>query len=137
MIVKTTSPLGKRSGTRCEISLSSGFSLVNASGAKLKRFQERDLSGEEFVALIVDGKTFAEATMVVALGITLSGQKRFLEFVETDTENERVLTLFLRSLIERGLNASPGLLVVIDGAKGLRAAVKRAFGGRALVQRSK
>jgi hypothetical protein len=42
--------------------------------------------------------------MVVALGITFSGEKRFLGFVETDTENEKVLTPFLRSLVERGLD---------------------------------
>ncbi len=73
--------------------------------------------------------------MVVALGITLSGEKRFLGFVETDTESEQVLTPFLRSLTERGLDISQGLLVVIDGGKGLRAAVKKAFRSRALVQR--
>ena len=44
---------------------------------------------EDVVALVLDGKTFAEATMVVALGITMTGDKRFLGFVETDTENER------------------------------------------------
>jgi transposase-like protein len=97
--------------------------------------QERDLSGEDVVALFLDGKTFADATMVVALGITLYGEKRFLGFIETDTENERVLTPFLRSLLERGLDISQGLLVVIDGGKGLRAAVKKAFRNRALVQR--
>ena len=97
--------------------------------------QERDLSGEDVVALVLDGKTFAEATMVVALGITMTGDKRFLGFVETDTENEQVLTPFLRSLVERGLDVSQGLLVIVDGGKGLRAAVRKAFRHRALVQR--
>ena len=49
---------------------------------------------------------FTEATMVVALGITMTGDKQFLGVVETDTENEKVLTLFLRSLVERGLDVS-------------------------------
>ena len=39
--------------------------------------------------------------MVMALGITMTGEKRFLGFLETDTENAQVLTLFLRSLLER------------------------------------
>ena len=47
---------------------------------------------------------FADATMVVALGITITGDKRFLGFMETSTENEQVLTPFLRSLMERGLD---------------------------------
>jgi transposase-like protein len=113
--------------------VSRGF--VQASAAKLRELQERELSGEDVVAMVLDGKTFADATMVVALGITLSGDKRFLGFVETDTENERVLTPFLRSLLERGLDISQGLLVIVDGGKGLRAAVKKAYGRRALVQR--
>ena len=84
------------------------------------------------MALVLDGKTFAESTMVVALGITMTGDKRFLGFVETGTENEQVLTPFLRSLVERGLDVSQGLLVIVDGGKGLRAAVRHAFRHRAL-----
>ena len=109
--------------------------FIQASAAKLREFQERNLSGEDVVAVVLDGKTFADATMVIALGITLSGEKRFLGFVETDTENERVLTPFLRSLVERGLDVSRGVLVILDGGKGLRAAVRKAFGHRALVHR--
>ena len=114
-------------------SVSRGF--VEASAAKLREMQERDLSGEDVVAMVLDGKKFADATMVVALGITLSGDKRFLGFVETDTENERVLRPFLRSLVERGLDISQGLLVVIDGSKGLRAAATKAFRKRVVVGR--
>lgn len=109
--------------------------FVAASAAKLKEFQERDLSEEDIVAVFLDGKTFADATLVVALGVTLAGDKRFLGFVETDTENEKVLTPFLRSLIERGLDISAGILVILDGGKGLRAAVNKAFSNRALVHR--
>ena len=109
--------------------------FIQASATQLRERQERDLSGEDVVALVLDGKTFAEATMVVALGITMTGDKRCLGFVETDTENEQVLTPFLRSLVERGLDVSQGLLVIVDGGKGLRAAVRKAFRHRALVQR--
>lgn len=109
--------------------------FVAASAAQLRAFQERDLSDEDIVVLFLDGKTFSEDTMVVALGVTMSGEKRFLGFVETDTETEKVLTPFLRSLLERGLDVSAGLLVVIDGGKGLRSAVNKALKGRAVVQR--
>jgi putative transposase len=110
-------------------------SFIQASAAALREFQERDLSGEDLVAVFLDGKTFAEATMVVALGITISGEKRFLGFVETDTENAKVLVPFLRSLIERGLDPSEGLLVIVDGGKGLRSAIHKVFRDRALVHR--
>ena len=42
-----------------------------------------------------------------------------------------MLTPFLRSLVERGLDVSQGLLVIVDGGKGLRAAVRKAFRHRA------
>ena len=40
-----------------------------ATAAKPKEFQERDLSGYDVVALVLDGKSFAEDEMVVALGV--------------------------------------------------------------------
>ena len=46
-----------------------------------------------------------------------------------------MLTPFLRSLLERGLDISQGVLVILDGGKGLRAAVRKAFRRRAVVQR--
>ena len=82
------------------------------------------------MAIFLDGKTFADATMVIALGITITGEKDFLGFVETDTENEKVLSAFLRSLLGRGLDISQGILAIIDGGKGLRAAVRKVFPDR-------
>ncbi|MFH1219902.1 MAG: transposase, partial [Candidatus Eisenbacteria bacterium] len=60
-----------------------------ATAARLREFKARDLSGYEFVALFVDGKSFADDEMVVALGVTVGGEKMLLDFVETSTENEK------------------------------------------------
>ena len=109
--------------------------VVEASAAKLREFQERDLSGQHYVAIFLDGKTFADTTMVVALGVRITGEKEFLGFVETDTENSAVLTPFLRSLLSRGLDISRGILAIVDGGKGLRKALRKAFKRRCLVQR--
>lgn len=106
-----------------------------ASARKLAELQERDLSGYDLVGLFLDGKTFGEDEMVIALGVTLSGAKVVLGFVQTATENEAVGTRFLRGLVERGLKYDQGLLVVLDGAKGLRKAVDKVFGKKAAVQR--
>lgn len=106
-----------------------------ATGAKLKAFQERDLRELDVAVIFLDGKTFAADEIVIALAVTLAGEKRFLGFLQTGTENERAIAGFLRSLVERGLDVSPGVLVVIDGAKGLRAGVKKVFGGQVLIQR--
>ncbi len=43
----------------------------------------------DLVALLLDGKTFAADAMVIALGITLSGEKVLLGFVQTAYERPR------------------------------------------------
>jgi transposase-like protein len=106
-----------------------------ASARKLAELQERDLSGYDWVGLFLDGKTFGDDEMVIALGVTLAGEKVVLGFVQTATENEAVCTSFLRDLVERGLTFDQGLLVVLDGAKGLRKAVDKVFAKKAAVQR--
>ncbi|HSG20720.1 MAG TPA: transposase, partial [Burkholderiaceae bacterium] len=93
-----------------------------ASAKRLAELAERDLSDHDLVALFLDGKTFGDDQMVIALGVTLEGQKVVLGFVQTATENERACSAFLRGLVDRGLKIEAGLLCVIDGAKGLRKA---------------
>jgi putative transposase len=109
--------------------------FIRASAKQLRALQERRLDGYDIVALVLDGKIFAEDSMVIALGITLTGEKVILGFVQTATENELVCAAFLRDLIERGLRTAQGLLVVIDGAKGLRKAIQTVFGDHGVVQR--
>ena len=109
--------------------------FVEASARKLREFQERDLSDLNLVALFLDGKSFAEDQMVVAAGVDLEGHKHILGFVQTNTENKRSISRFLKTLTDRGLDISGGLLTIIDGAKGLRAASLEAFTGRVLIQR--
>jgi len=109
--------------------------FIQASARKLKALMERDLSTLNIVALFLDGKSLAEDAMVVAVGVTLSGEKVILGFVQTATENERVLREFLQSLVGRGLRTEAGLLCVMDGAKGLRAAVRAVWGDAVEIQR--
>jgi putative transposase len=106
-----------------------------ASTRKLSELRERDLGVYDIVAIFLDGKTFGQDEMVIAMGVTLDGQKVILGFVQTATENEAVCSAFLRGLVERGLKVDQGLLCIIDGAKGLRKAVDKAFGNQATVQR--
>lgn len=81
---------------------------------------ERKLDRQGWVGVFLDGRTFGEDAMVIAVGITVTGEKRILGFVQTATENERVCKQFLEELVARGLKYQEGLLVVIDGAKGLQ-----------------
>jgi len=109
--------------------------FIRASARKLRAFLDRRLEGYDLVALVLDGKTFAADEMIIALGITLQGEKLLLGFVQTGTENETVCAAFLRELVERGLRIDQGLLCILDGSKGLRKAVQTAFGTQAVVQR--
>ncbi len=109
--------------------------FVRASARELRQLQERRLDDARWLVLVVDGKTFAEDQLVVALGVTTTGEKRILGVVQTASENKRVCASFLRELVERGFAPTGRLLVVLDGSKGLRAAVAEVFGARAEVQR--
>jgi putative transposase len=81
----------------------------------------------DLVALMIDGVHFGEHVCVVALGIGIDGTKYPLALVEGDTENTTVVTDLLTGLRSRGLDVTRPILVVIDGAKALRAAVTRVF----------
>ena len=65
---------------------------------------------------------------MIALGVTATGEKRILGLVQTASENKRVIASFLRELGERGCPLDRPLLAVLDGARGLRAAVRDVFG---------
>jgi len=73
--------------------------------------------------------------MVIALGVTLQGRKVILGFVQTASENERVISQFLRELLGCGLKTGAGLLCVLDGAKGMRKAVLSVLGTGVMIQR--
>ena len=109
--------------------------FMRASARQLRKLSERRLEQDEVVVLALDGKTFADDSMVLALGVTRQGEKKILGFVQTATENEPVCAAFLRDLVTRGLRTDQGLLCVIDGAKGLRKAIQTVFGRQAVVQR--
>ncbi len=106
-----------------------------AAAGQLRALQERDLSGYDVVALFLDGKTFAEDTMVIALGVTMAGEKVVLGFVQTATENTTVITGFLQGLKARGLDLAAGTLGVVDGAKGLRSGLRKVFKDQVVIQR--
>jgi len=109
--------------------------FIRISSRKLNGFFERSLSGYDIVSIFLDGKSFALDEIVIALGVTTKGEKIILGFIQTGTENERVIKEFLSTLVDRGLKYKDGLLFVIDGSKGIRSAIERVFSDYALVQR--
>ena len=73
--------------------------------------------------------------MIIALGVTIEGDKIPLGFIQAATENERVCRQFIPSLIKRDLAYHQGLLCLIDGSKGLYAALTKALDGYVVIQR--
>lgn len=109
--------------------------FIQASAKQLKAFQDRDLKDQEIIVIFMDGKSFSENEMIIALGVTLSGQKIVLGAIESGTENGGVCRDFLNQLKERGLQTEEKILFVIDGAKGLRKGIETVIGKQAIIQR--
>ena len=109
--------------------------FVQASATQLKELCERKLEELDLVALLIDGKEVGGQTLVVALGLEISGKKHVLGLWQGATENTLVVKSLLEDLVERGLKTERHYLFVIDGAKALRAAIQKVFGERAAVQR--
>ena len=110
-------------------------SFIERSAKALEEFEQRSLAKDDFVVLMIDGKHLARQQIVIALGITIEGEKLPLGFVQTTTENSEAIKGLLKNLIGRGLRFDQGLLCVIDGAKGLEKAVRETFGEYAEIQR--
>ena len=90
---------------------------------------------KELLVLMIDGKYFAGDCVVAAMGIDTHGRKHVLGLWHGATENATVVKALLEDLVGRGLDPEQKLLVVIDGAKALRKAVKMVLGEQCLVQR--
>ena len=109
--------------------------FVKQTETALGQLMARDLTGEDIKVLLLDGEHMAERCVVAALAITADGTKKPVGLWEGSTENKTVVRSLLADLVERGLTVDDGLLVVIDGAKALAAAVREVFGTKAAIQR--
>src|SRR6266511_6152518 len=95
----------------------------------------RRLDDVRLAVMMIDGLELQGRTNVVALGITTDGVKLPLGLWEGSTENATVATALLSDLVDRGLDTEQGVLVVLDGAKALRKAVRDVLGVHTPVQR--
>ena len=109
--------------------------FVKQTETALAELMARELADEDIAVLMLDGEHLAERCVVVALGITADGTKKPVGLWEGSTENKTVVAALLADLVDRGLCYEDGLLVVLDGAKALSAAVREVFGAKALIQR--
>jgi putative transposase len=109
--------------------------FIAATAERLAEFRSRPLDDERWLIVFVDGFDFAGHTMVGALGVTADGTKVPLGVVEGSTENASVVRHLITGLRDRGLDASEGVLFVLDGGKALTKAVHDVFGDHAVIAR--
>ena len=122
-------PVGQRVERAATATSKSAVSrrFVKATETALGELLARPLGGLDLVALMVDGVHFGEHLCVVALGVDAEGTKHPLALVEGSTENTTTVRGLLVGLRGRGLDTTRAVLVVIDGAKALAAAVREVF----------
>ena len=135
--VAAAEPVGQAVAQQATATSRSAISrrFIAATKTALAELLNRDLTPLNIKVLMVDGEHLAEHLAVVALAITADGTKVPVGLWEGSTENATVVKALLADLVARGLDATDGLLVVIDGAKALSAAVRAVFGASAAIQR--
>jgi transposase-like protein len=109
--------------------------FIRASKKKLRELLNRRMDKEDILAVFVDGKSFAEDGIIIAVGITLEGKKTVLGFIQSAAESGSVLKDFFDRLLERGLAFEEGLFFIVDGSKGILKAIHEVFKGYAVIQR--
>jgi putative transposase len=109
--------------------------FITATAERLAQFRSRSLDDQRWLIVFIDGFDFAGHTMVGALGVSAEGTKVPLGVVEGSSENASVVRGLIAALRDRGLDASEGILFVLDGAKALSKAVRDVFGDHAVIAR--
>ena len=131
---KTLEPVGSLEASATSRSAVSRRFVARTAKA-LDELMAKDLSDLRICALFADGIEESEHMMVCAIGLDAEGRKHLLGLREGTTENKAVCAGLLSDLVGRGLDFSGGILAVLDGGKGLRAAVREVFGNLGVVQR--
>ena len=132
---RSLEPLGPEMTSRGTSKSAVSRRFVARTTAQLAAWQSAPLDAFDLVALLIDGVHLGEHCLVVALGIAADGQKHALGLWDGSTENATVCQGLLANLQSRGLRTDRSVLVILDGSKALRKAVRASFGDAALVQR--
>jgi putative transposase len=132
---RSLEPLGPEMVSRGTSKSAVSRRFVARTTAQLAAWQSAPLDGLDLVALLIDGVHLGDHCLIVALGIAADGQKHALGLWDGSTENATVCQGLLANLQSRGLRTDRSVLVILDGSKARRKAVRATFGEAALVQR--
>ena len=95
----------------------------------------RELTELDIKVLMLDGEHLATGAWSSRWPSPRMGPRCPPGLWEGSTKNKTVVGSLLADLLARGLSAEDELLVVMDGARALAAAVREVFGAKAVVQR--
>jgi putative transposase len=109
--------------------------FIERTTESLKQFRSRRFDAHNFIALLIDGLNVGGEMMLVAMGISDTGQKIVLDFVQSATEHHGPIKNMLQQLTDKGFKVKDGLICVIDGSKGIHKAIKEVFGEKVIIQR--
>lgn len=112
--------------------------LVGRLETLFSQWRSRSLASEAVVFLYLDAialrvriaKKVISVPVLVGLGVKADGQKVILDLELFQSESSSCWEGFVEGMVSRGLKAP--LLVIIDGNKGLRAAVEKNWPGTAV-----
>ncbi len=101
----------------------------------VQAYQQRPLS-DTYEVLLLDGIVMKRKTgigpqkrsVLVALGISSDGKKEIIDFRQVYGESQSAWEAFLHDLYRRGLQGQSLKLIIIDGGKGLLAALPLVYG---------
>ena len=108
---------------------------AQAGEETLKELLERRFDAIDLLVIYIDGMQFGEHHLISAVGVDRAGHKHVLGIQQGATENAAAVEDLLEQLVARGVDPKAKRLFVIDGAKALRAAINKVFGGQHPVQR--
>ncbi|MFN8612924.1 MAG: transposase [Vulcanimicrobiota bacterium] len=111
-----------------------GRLFIAAASQYLKVFLSRRLD-QRYLVVWIDAVSAGDYSALAAIGLLESGEKQVLGLRQCSSEGTAECSEFLEELSERGLSAKDGLLFVVDGGKGIGAALREVFGNQVLVQR--
>lgn len=108
--------------------------IIKRLDAKVKEYRTRPIL-DEYQYLFLDGislkirynNAYHNRRVLVAYGITLFGERKFIGFIQAQGESSDAWEGFLNDLYRRGLIGKNLKLIIIDGAKGLRSALRLVY----------
>jgi transposase-like protein len=108
--------------------------IIKRLDAKVRAFRTRAIL-DEYQYLVLDAITlkirynnnYHNRRVLVAYGITLFGERHLISFIQAPGESANSWESFVNDLYSRGLIGKNLKLIVIDGSKGLRAALRLVY----------